>query len=328
MPLTQARWLPWAMFAGIALVYLSLSPLSIAIMGYMPEFVLAAGQTLHNAAHFLGLNASYVGVDLPRHGMVEVAFELPFVAIGRPFGDAWVDHLVALEPIVETSGICVIIFLWTRQLTNSLKWAYVLTLAAAFTTMLWPYAYIALETTQSFFLLLSGYLSLGSPVRSSRRTLAFALSAAVAVSAKATGVFLVPAVSVLDPQLLSVERRWPCRPVALAATDRLAAVGAGSRAGGHRILDQPLPPNALGCFSSIGRCVGSAGQVKQSTDYGGPERLLPLQLREQGTVHVQLAAAGRFHRPADCVEKGQGYRDFRLACAWGNSGGHFLDYLV
>ena len=212
--LTQDQRLSWTIFLGLGLLYLSLSPLSVVIMGYMPEFVTSAHQTLGNIGHFFGLYSSYTSIDLPRHGMVEVIFELPFVAIGQIFGGGWVDHLVSLEPIAMTAGICAIVFVWTRQLTESLKWAYLLTIAAAFTTMLWPYAYIALETTQSFFLLLSGYLALGSSNRFPRRTAAFAICAAIAVSAKATGVFLVPAIALL--------MLWYCRLVPDQSSARAA----------------------------------------------------------------------------------------------------------
>jgi hypothetical protein len=184
----------WGMFMGLALAYFSLSPLSIWGMGYMTQFSGAAEQIIHNIGHLAGLNEAFTPIAIPHNGMVEVLFELPFVLPGHWLGGSWLDRLVSIEPVLTTAGICTLIFAWTRRITESEKWAYVLTLAAAFTTMLWPYAYIGLETTQSFFLLLTAYLVLGSGVKSKGRTIGVALCAAVAVSVKVGGVLLVPAV--------------------------------------------------------------------------------------------------------------------------------------
>ena len=64
-----------------------------------------------------------------------------------------------------------------------------------FCTLLWPYAYIGLEVKQSLALLLAGYLGLMNDGKATwSRVLLFALSCAVAVSVKASGTFLVPAI--------------------------------------------------------------------------------------------------------------------------------------
>jgi hypothetical protein len=55
--------------------------------------------------------------------------------------------------------LCTVLFLWLRKLTTP-GMSILLTLAAAFGTMLWPYAYIGLEPKQSLFVLLAGYLAL------------------------------------------------------------------------------------------------------------------------------------------------------------------------
>jgi hypothetical protein len=110
----------------------------------------------------------------------------------------WAGRLTAVLPIVLTAWMCELIFVWVRRITNSLIWSYVLASIAAFSTMLWPYAYIGLETTQSAFLLYAGYLALGrEPRHSWPETLLFASTCAVALSAKSNGVFLLAAVGFL-----------------------------------------------------------------------------------------------------------------------------------
>jgi hypothetical protein len=190
----RKRKLTWGLFAGLALTHLSLSPLSVLGMGYMPENLLATEQIIHNLGHLIGLSPTFTSITLPHNGMVEVVFELPFVLMGHLFGGPWPDHFLSVEPVVATAGICAVVFLWTRRVTQCERWAYVLALAAGFTTMLWPYAYLGMETTQSFFLILTGYLALVDAPKSRGRTLAVALCAAASVSVKASGLFLCPAV--------------------------------------------------------------------------------------------------------------------------------------
>ena len=73
-----------------------------------------------------------------------------------------------------------------------------LTLTAAWGTMLWPYAYIGLETKQSFFLLLAGYLGLAcGKVRRWPSLLLFAATCGIALSIKSTGITLWPAIAYL-----------------------------------------------------------------------------------------------------------------------------------
>jgi hypothetical protein len=71
-------------------------------------------------------------------------------------------------------------------------------LTAAFGTMLWPYAYIGLETKQSFFILLAGYLALADGgIRTWPRLLLFATACALAISVKGTGITLWPVIAYL-----------------------------------------------------------------------------------------------------------------------------------
>jgi hypothetical protein len=67
---------------------------------------------------------------------------------------------------------------------------------AATTTMLWPYAYIGLETTQSLALLTAGYLALeGASIKPWRRVIVLALAAGYAIAVKSNGLHLLPAVA-------------------------------------------------------------------------------------------------------------------------------------
>src|SRR5215471_18808937 len=57
---------------------------------------------------------------------------------------------------------------------------------------------MAMEPTQSLFLFLAGYLTLGSDTRSTwRRWIAIALCGGIAISVKANGAALVPAIALL-----------------------------------------------------------------------------------------------------------------------------------
>src|SRR5262249_18748540 len=110
----------------------------------------------------------------------------------------WDDRLVALQPVLATSVLCVIVFLWVRRITSSEAWAYALALVTGFSTIFWPYAYMAMEPTQSLFLFLAGYLTLGTDARSTwRRWVAIALCGGVAISVKGNGAALAPAIGFL-----------------------------------------------------------------------------------------------------------------------------------
>src|SRR5262249_24220417 len=77
-------------------------------------------------------------------------------------------------------------------------WAATLTGIAAFTTMLWPYAYIGMETNQALFVFLAGFLALAPRPRITRRVwIGFAVSAGFAIGLKFSGMVLIPAVALL-----------------------------------------------------------------------------------------------------------------------------------
>jgi hypothetical protein len=163
-------------------------------MGYVSEEVTAGNQLLSNAVAWMKGN-SPVPIDWPRHGLLPVLFDLPFLGVGShlpgPLNQDWV---VSIEPVLFTALLVLVLFLWLRRLTSP-GWSYLLTLTATFCTMLWPYAYIGLEVKQSLALMLAGYLGFSRDTKITwSHTLLFGASCAVAVSAKASGTFLIPAV--------------------------------------------------------------------------------------------------------------------------------------
>jgi hypothetical protein len=194
------RNLHWAFCLALTLFYLSLTPGTIEGAGYNQENLVAASQIGVNLTNLL-LQRPFTTVNWPRHGILESVLELPFTLVSHLlFGPSvkWAGRVMVLQPILATSLLCSLVFLWVRRLTGSLRWSYILSLAAGVSTMLWPYAYIGLETTQSLSLLLSGYLAIAHEgQRGWRHLLAFACACGVAVSVKLNGVFLLPSVCFL-----------------------------------------------------------------------------------------------------------------------------------
>jgi len=182
------------LFGGVFLIYLALSPGSVANMGYASEELTAGSQILSNAVAWMRGN-SPTPISWPRHGLLTVLFDLPFVGLGSHLkGHLNQDWVVSFEPILLTGLMVMVLFLWLRRLTSP-GWSYLLALTAAFCTMLWPYAYIGLEVKQSLALILAGYLGFSHEAKITwPRGLLFAASCAVAVSVKASGTFLIPAV--------------------------------------------------------------------------------------------------------------------------------------
>jgi hypothetical protein len=71
-------------------------------------------------------------------------------------------------------------------------------MTGAFSTMLWPYVYVGLETKQSFFVLLAGYLGLADgDIKNRWRLLGFAISCGLAMTSKSVGIVLAPAMAYL-----------------------------------------------------------------------------------------------------------------------------------
>lgn len=188
-------------FGGVALVYLSLSPLSVEGMGYLGEEMQACRQLLGTVPNAPSPGNEGHAVAWPRNGAVGLLFQCPFLAVsGVLEGPSayWENRTLSIAPVLASALLVTLIFVWSSRLAGSCLWGFVLALVAGFCTMIWPYAYIGLETTQSLFLMLTAFLALGSDApRTWPRVLLFGVCAAVAVSARSDGALLLPAVAYL-----------------------------------------------------------------------------------------------------------------------------------
>jgi len=193
------RVAPALFFAGVTLVLLGFSAWSVRRMGYTDEDLRAVHDGLSLLRSWLG-GPAFHPTHFPRHGAASIAGHVPFVLAARLlFGGAAraEDRLVSLEPILATALVAAILFLWIRRAGGGAARARAIALIAAFGTLLWPYSYIGLETMQSAALMAAGYLALATGRRSAGRAVLFSAAAALALSAKATSVFLLPAVGYL-----------------------------------------------------------------------------------------------------------------------------------
>ncbi len=192
--LTEVRKTAILLFLGLTACYLSLSPGSVASQGY-------AGEEMRSGERMLAVvNAQLKGRPIPpmlwsRNGPVPVLFDLPFIKLGKLLVSP--DFMLSFQPVLLTAGLLTILYLWLRKICSSAM-SLVLTLTAAFGTMLWPYAYIGLEPAQSFFVLLVGYLALSQgKISSWPRLLLFSVTCGLALSMKSTGIILWPAIAYL-----------------------------------------------------------------------------------------------------------------------------------
>jgi hypothetical protein len=187
----------WVFFLALSAFYLSFTPGTVKGMGYNLENIIAADQITTNLVNLV-IQRPLAPVDWTRHGFLELLFVLPFVIASKVIFDSsldWIGRVMVFQPILFTSLSLVVTFLWIRRLTGSLAWSYSLSLTAGVATMLWPYAYIGLETTQSFFVILSAYLALATEKRLSLlRLLIFGFACGAAISVKSNGIFLTPAI--------------------------------------------------------------------------------------------------------------------------------------
>ena len=133
--------------AAVGLLYLSLSPGSIAGMGYMAEEMNATDALLSIAASPL-TGKPALRVEWPRNGLVDLAFHVPFIVAANlffPGSFQWKDRFLSVEPATLTSLLLTIVFVWTAALTRRWSRGLLLSLVLAFCTLIWPYAYIGLE---------------------------------------------------------------------------------------------------------------------------------------------------------------------------------------
>ncbi len=130
-----------------------------------------------------------------RHGPIPVVLNLIFIKFGKLFLSA--DFGLSLEPVLSTSLLVVVLFLWLRKLCSA-GMSLLLAVTAAFGTMLWPYAYIGLETKQSLFVMLAAYLGLASgKIQGWPKLIQFAVVCGLALNLKATGIVMWPAIAYL-----------------------------------------------------------------------------------------------------------------------------------
>ncbi len=188
-------------FVAVTLAYFAFSPGTIEGLGYNGENLTAVNQLVTNLINLVS-HRPLAPMMWTRHGGLEQLFELPFALLSHLFFGAsvkWLGRVMSLQPILATAALCTLLFVWARETTKDMRWSYWLALAAAFTTMLWPYAYIGLETTQSLSLFLAAYLALAGRAHHTRfELLAFASCAAAAVTVKLNGGFLFPAIAFLS----------------------------------------------------------------------------------------------------------------------------------
>lgn len=182
------------LFLGLSGIYISLSPSSIAGQGY-------TGEEIDSGLRMLSVTTAWLkGHPAPpmiwsRHGPLPVLFDLPFLKLGKHIVSP--DYMLSFQPGLITAGLVTILFLWLRKICSPGMGLF-LTLTAAFGTMLWPYAYISLETKQSFFLLLAGFLALADgKIERWPRLLLFAAACGMAISTKGTGITLWPVIAYL-----------------------------------------------------------------------------------------------------------------------------------
>jgi hypothetical protein len=182
------------LFGALFLCYLALSPGSSGVYGYVSE------ETESGLRMMARVTAFFKGRPLPpmlwsRHGPIPVLFDIPFLKLGKFFVSP--DWTLAAGPPLFTAALVALAYLWLRKVSSAATSLF-LTLACAFGTMLWPYAYIGLEPKQSFFVLLAGYLGLArGKIRGWPRVIAFATVCGLALNAKVTGVVMWPAIAYL-----------------------------------------------------------------------------------------------------------------------------------
>lgn len=196
----RAQSQPLVFCAALTLFYLAFTPGTIEGMGYNRENLVAVEQLVANLLN-LAQGQPLTAQSWTRHGGWELLFELPFALLSRLVFGASLKRLggvMVLQPILATALLGTLLLLWVRRVAGSWRWGYVLALVAACTTLLWPYAYIGLETTQSLCLLAAGYLVLGrTPRHTWPEVLALTFCCASALSVKLNGAFLLPALGYL-----------------------------------------------------------------------------------------------------------------------------------
>jgi hypothetical protein len=178
-------------FLAVFACYLSLSPSTIGGRGYVSEEVESGTRLLTNLNALLKIHP-LSPMLWSRHGLLPVLLDLPFIKLGKYIIS--IDFIMSIQPVLLTAALVTLLYVWLRKITSP-GISLFLALAGAFGTMLWPYAYIGLETKQSLFMLLAGYLALArGKIKSWPGLIAFAIVCGCAVTLKSSGVTLLPVV--------------------------------------------------------------------------------------------------------------------------------------
>ena len=247
----SVRKTAWLLFLSVSLCYLALAPGTTAGRGYVYEDMQSGLGVLAS------FNAWVKGRPVPtiswtRHGPVPLLLDLPFIKLGKFFISP--DFILSLEAVLLTAALITIVYLWLCKLCTPAM-SLLLTLIGAFGTMLWPYAYIGLETKQSFFVLLAGYLGIArGKITTWPRLVFFSTACALAISSKSTGaVFLPPIAYLVYVQFRSDWRLQWKRLLAfiliIVGISGFAVLGWnafwGPRGGGASVLVQQWTTNSL-----------------------------------------------------------------------------------
>lgn len=191
---TPVRRTALLLFLGVSLCYMSMAPGTVGGRGYVNE-------ELDSGSRMLEIFNTWIkGRPVPpmlwaRHGPIPILFDLPFIKLGKLLISP--DFGMSLEPVLVTALLVTLLFLWLRKLCSP-GMSLLLSLTAAFGTMFWPYAYLGMETKQSLFVMLAGYLGLAvGKIRGWPRVLLFAVVCGLALTMKATGIVMWPAFAYL-----------------------------------------------------------------------------------------------------------------------------------
>jgi hypothetical protein len=191
-PITAVRKTALLLFFALTACYLILTPGSLRGYGYIDEEVNAGNWILNSVSSWFG-GQPRPELVVSRHGPVSVLFDLPFLVVGKFLVSQ--DFILAMQPMLLTAGLLALVFLWLRKFATPTM-SFVLTLTGAFGTMLWPYAYIGLETKQSFLILLAAYFALArGRLRGWPEILLFGIIGGLSLTVKVTGIVMWPAVA-------------------------------------------------------------------------------------------------------------------------------------
>ncbi len=209
---------------GVALSFWALSPGSLTPAGETSDEITAARAVLNALPGNLFPDWQAVGAP-PRTGFLELIVHLPFLIAAR-LVSALPDTqelILAIEPVLLSTLIVLLVFLWSERLTGDRLRAIGYALVAAFCTLIWPYAYFGMEVQQSLFLLLAAFMALaGTSRRGWGWWVLFGLCCGMILSVKPSSIVLAPAVAFLifrsharDKEPGRIARMWAAISITL-----------------------------------------------------------------------------------------------------------------